>query len=637
MCAELATRRRDGLVSLAALATVGALLDCSEPPPPTTREPVATATASLSGGTTVVDLGSPVVMGETGTAFDGANYWVAWTAAHSILGVRVDPAGSKLGPAETWAGAGADEPHDLRVGHDGTGLVSAYITGGPNEAQVKVWRYTPSRGATPIMTLHPDPQTFGVSLAAAEGMSVVVVNRESESHYAVFRGDEQIYSGGLPALSVLIGIPFAVSYLGGTFVLFWVDASGEGHVSRMGPNHAWLQASAFPLGENAAFSEPVMTRDPDGVGILTTNGRYPTLLHLDATFSAPRVRSDVGNGTDDYWLAMPIRDTATLLTVSAPRATPGPILGRTFRTADLRETGTPWAIAPSGNTCCHSGVSGKAGQALVAYGRLQNNSYQLEAARVVTPGVFGDACSTDDACASGICSEGRCCDCRTACQTCRGATPGRCEPVRRAEHAGFCGGGDVCDDQAQCRRKQGSVCANDAECVTGHCVDGVCCAGTCDEPCATCAPSSGVCVPRAAGSAPKGGACGGVACSGRDVLCNAQVRPLLCTSDHEAEQLEGGAKDCSPYKCRDGACMGACESVYDCVSGSVCTPTGQCVPSPPGASSSATCSASVPRKHGPIEALAGLVVMTALARRRQRRPSEAAQVARRTRSTPPTS
>ena len=44
----------------------------------------------------------------------------------------------------------------------------------------------------------------------------------------------------------------------------------------------------------------------------------------------------------------------------------------------------------------------------------------------------------------------------------------------------------ACDAAGVCRKKSGESCGGKAECVSGFCVDGVCCAEACDGLCRSC-------------------------------------------------------------------------------------------------------------------------------------------------------
>jgi hypothetical protein len=143
----------------------------------------------------------------------------------------------------------------------------------------------------------------------------------------------------------------------------------------------------------------------------------------------------------------------------------------------------------------------------------------------------------------------------------------------------------------------GKPCQQRGECTSRFCVDGVCCESACAMPCMACSAAAkgqgadGVCGPVLAGldpdddCAPQGnppcqtpgicngsGACATVvgqpcaatSCESETVQTNIQVcnTALQCVSS--------GSTDCSPYRCRNGACLLSCTSSDDCISGSAC-------------------------------------------------------------------
>lgn len=102
----------------------------------------------------------------------------------------------------------------------------------------------------------------------------------------------------------------------------------------------------------------------------------------------------------------------------------------------------------------------------------------------------GQACAANDACASGFCVDGLCCDtaCSGACQACNGARPGVCsayvagtDPEKECDGMGTGNCAAVCDGVGACRfPNQNATC--------GSC--GTCNQGTCREP-LMCQPDGG--------------------------------------------------------------------------------------------------------------------------------------------------
>jgi hypothetical protein len=124
----------------------------------------------------------------------------------------------------------------------------------------------------------------------------------------------------------------------------------------------------------------------------------------------------------------------------------------------------------------------------------------------------GEGCTTAFAssCASGFCVDGVCCEvaaCSGACKACNVAgAEGSCAPAKPgSEVPGSCSAGAACDAVGTCKAKNGQACAAAADCASGFCVDGVCCADACAGPCASCSQTgrAGKCTPFAAGTDPQ--------------------------------------------------------------------------------------------------------------------------------------
>jgi hypothetical protein len=146
----------------------------------------------------------------------------------------------------------------------------------------------------------------------------------------------------------------------------------------------------------------------------------------------------------------------------------------------------------------------------------------------------------------------------------------------------------------------GASCSSDAQCNTGACAQGVCCATACPGTCASCAlpGSAGACTPLPAGQAAPTGTCtdhGATGC-GTNGLCdgagNCQVYPstTVCAAsvcavgietpasrcDGKGACVTAAVQACSPYVCgAAGACKTVCASDADCLAPDVCT-AGTC-------------------------------------------------------------
>ncbi len=66
-------------------------------------------------------------------------------------------------------------------------------------------------------------------------------------------------------------------------------------------------------------------------------------------------------------------------------------------------------------------------------------------------------------------------------------------------------GGDVCNGEGQCVKSDGQACGNAGECLSGICIDDVCCDLPCDGACQACDTPTlvGQCTPHLAGSDPE--------------------------------------------------------------------------------------------------------------------------------------
>jgi hypothetical protein len=254
-------------------------------------------------------------------------------------------------------------------------------------------------------------------------------------------------------------------------------------------------------------------------------------------------------------------------------------------------TAAAWTVITSGDV---NGPINKPGVAMgfdplngriVAWagGNGQGGATQFDFLSTVwTYQAFGNTCAGDADCEGGSCRDGFCCDQKCgSCRRCDAPSPGgSCQPYAGAAGTGTehdtCTGANACDPSGACKLKPGQACAAGSDCVSGACVDGVCCSTACNQACAVCNATPGMCT-----AAPKGsggrGTCGVFACNGAALTC-----PTTCTSDADcsaggycngttcvATQAPGGAcardRQCTGGACRDGvccnsACNGACEA-----------------------------------------------------------------------------
>ena len=169
-----------------------------------------------------------------------------------------------------------------------------------------------------------------------------------------------------------------------------------------------------------------------------------------------------------------------------------------------------------------------------------------------------------------------------------------------------CVAGDYCDATGHCLARQSTgSCAADDQCLSGHCVDGVCCDSACTGQCqacnmagqvGTCANVSGVPVGGRPACSSDGTLCGG-ACDGmngatcaypgsattcRSATCAAGIETLAAQCDGAGACPAVQTVNCAPFACNAAgtACQDLCAADTDCVTGDYCQ-LGQCVPKQP--------------------------------------------------------
>jgi hypothetical protein len=156
--------------------------------------------------------------------------------------------------------------------------------------------------------------------------------------------------------------------------------------------------------------------------------------------------------------------------------------------------------------------------------------------------------------------------------------------------AGDAPAGDACG--SECNKTQGELCAQNDECASGFCADGVCCTNSCSGPCRSCSQpdSTGICRGYATGSDPEVECTGGAKCNGAGA-CGTTPPPLKPNG-----QLCGAGSECLSGFCSDGMCCneacdqpceacgsGTCKSVTktedkpECSDTMTCNRNGKCV------------------------------------------------------------
>jgi hypothetical protein len=172
----------------------------------------------------------------------------------------------------------------------------------------------------------------------------------------------------------------------------------------------------------------------------------------------------------------------------------------------------------------------------------------------------------------------------------------------RCATAADCQAGFFCEGTS-CRalRPVGAPCGGGIQCVTGACVDGVCCSSDCAGACRACnLPGRvGSCSPIADGDDPEreclpepvqscghaGGCDGrggcrlygpGTAC-GPAASCSGATEVSARVCDGVGSCQGGASRDCGPYLCQQDHCGASCQSAAECQPGLVCLASA-CVP-----------------------------------------------------------
>ena len=163
----------------------------------------------------------------------------------------------------------------------------------------------------------------------------------------------------------------------------------------------------------------------------------------------------------------------------------------------------------------------------------------------------GAVCASDALCLNDNCVDNVCCGslCDGTCMAC--GTGGICGLVAPG---GFdtdtCSIPMVCNGAGACINGLGAACGGSNECLSGHCVDGVCCNSACDGVCEAC--GNGLCSPVTNAADPD--------------TCAA---PKECDASAACKKPNGmvcaAAADCKTNFCVDGiccdtSCTGACKA-----------------------------------------------------------------------------
>lgn len=218
------------------------------------------------------------------------------------------------------------------------------------------------------------------------------------------------------------------------------------------------------------------------------------------------------------------------------------------------------------------------------------------------------------------CAPARCIDAVTAQRPAACAADGSCTPLTRSCTPYRCNDGDclvTCDNDSECApgsgclrgrcaplTPDGGACEAPNRCLSGHCVDGVCCDRACDGACEACtagrrgAGVDGTCGPVAADTDPDGdcadpqgvdapcatGVCNGQgACRVNDGIACAPASCVNPTVARAAGVCAGGlcragaVQRCDPGICAAGECLASCDRDEQCTDLAFCL-MGRCVP-----------------------------------------------------------
>jgi hypothetical protein len=202
--------------------------------------------------------------------------------------------------------------------------------------------------------------------------------------------------------------------------------------------------------------------------------------------------------------------------------------------------------------------------------------------------------------------------------TCRPQGVQNCSPFRCVDGAcnkvcltdNDCEMGHACVKGLCGPKQNGQPCSAGGECVSTHCVDGICCDTACTGGCRSCSLGSapgkctsvavgnsdprGVCQDMTAAACATNGKCDGsggcqkykmgTICAGESCASNVYKPPSTCNSTGQCTAPD--SLPCNPYVCNGTACFGACTADTNCLTPNVCN-GNSCGKKSPGASCSA--------------------------------------------------
>jgi hypothetical protein len=193
----------------------------------------------------------------------------------------------------------------------------------------------------------------------------------------------------------------------------------------------------------------------------------------------------------------------------------------------------------------------------------------------------GQPCAVGGDCLSNYCVDGVCCS-ASACSTCQSCgltgSLGTCTNIpygtTDTNPASTCVAPRACDGSGNCEKVNGTACGAGSECLTGYCVDGVCCASSVCASCQSCALATSL------------GSCANIPYGTTDTNpANTCVAPRACDGNGNCEKVNGTAcgagSECLTGYCVDGVCCGT-SSCPTCQSCGLATSLGTCANIPYG-------------------------------------------------------
>lgn len=193
----------------------------------------------------------------------------------------------------------------------------------------------------------------------------------------------------------------------------------------------------------------------------------------------------------------------------------------------------------------------------------------------------GVVCAGANQCTSNFCVDGVCCNnaCGATCSACDlPGTVGTCTFVPAGDDPDTeCmgnGGADVCDGASACAEVNGSPCAASSECASNTCVDGVCCATSCEGTCEACSNAKsggpdGTCTFVPNTMDPDAECPASLQCNGSGACQTKLAQGSTCTVSGECQ-----SNNCVDNVCCGSACGGACQACSTAKKGS--GPNGTC-------------------------------------------------------------